>query len=326
MRQSEEQIKTVRCQSPKHLSVSFQPRNVQYLGSLAYTIWLFTFTDLKTIVIPSTIFGISNAFAASSFGIEDPKWISKNSSEGFLRCAYVACWVWINLLPFAINNQRQSEAIAEDSINKPWRPLPSKRLSQDEAQHIMLVFYVIAIGVSYSLGGFKQCLAGVLLGAWYNSFRGSDSDFVIRNLLNALGFLGFTSGALEVALSQPLPLNSRLVSWFGLLAFVVFTTVHTQDIEDQAGDRARTRRTVPIVIGDGPARWSVAVAMVFWAYACPKFWSITLPASTLFMIYSVIIASRYLVLRRLKDDKVSFRMWNAWMVCVYVLPFLKRYL
>ena len=84
-----------------------------------YSIWLFTSSDLKTIIGPSFVFGATNALAGAEYGL-------KSSDQGLSRAivqrlALVLLYVWTNLLPFAINNQKSSDAIKEDAINKPWR-------------------------------------------------------------------------------------------------------------------------------------------------------------------------------------------------------------
>lgn len=67
-----------------------------------YTIFLFTASDFKTIVIPKTIFGTFNALSGSilSTGSQSPAYVI------LARAPLVFFWTWINLLPFNINNQR----------------------------------------------------------------------------------------------------------------------------------------------------------------------------------------------------------------------------
>ena len=291
-------------------------------SSLSYSVWLFTFSDLKTIVLPTSFFGISNTAAATVIGIEGTHQTSTSLSLFFLRSMSAIIWVWINLLPFAINNQRQPEAIAEDKVNKPWRPLPSGRLTPWQAKQLMLLFYVLAVGGSLLLGGLRQCLAGILLGFWYNVLRGSDHSFITRNFINALGFLGFTSGALEVALAHPIGWTPKLGLWFALVAAVVFSTVHAQDMYDQAGDMARERKTVPIIIGDAATRRLLAVTLMFWGCTCPLFWETQLLVHVAFFLVSLFIARRYLTKRTTEDDKITFWLWNIWMAFLYSLPFL----
>ncbi|KAF2113571.1 hypothetical protein BDV96DRAFT_661773 [Lophiotrema nucula] len=111
----------------------------------AYTIWLFTRSDLKTIVIPKSIFGVFGALAGSKLVTD-----ANGSVQAIIiRAPLVVFWVWIVLLPFNIDNQRRAEAIEEDRMNRPWRPLPSKRLSPEQAFRTMLVGHVA--GIAYCL-------------------------------------------------------------------------------------------------------------------------------------------------------------------------------
>lgn len=100
----------------------------------------------------------------------------------------------MNLLPFAIGNQKSSDAIEEDKINKPWRTLPAGRMTPQQAGRLMLITYFFALGLSSMTCGLKQSVALVILGTWYNNFAGADSSCLLRNLIKALGYTCFTSG------------------------------------------------------------------------------------------------------------------------------------
>lgn len=100
----------------------------------------------------------------------------------------------MNLLPFAIGNQKSSDAIEEDKINKPWRTPPSGRMTTQQAGRLMLITYLVALGLSSMTGGLKQSVVAlVILGTWYNNFAGADSSCLPRNLINALGYTCFIS-------------------------------------------------------------------------------------------------------------------------------------
>ncbi len=287
-----------------------------------HSLWLFTSSDLKTIVGPSFVFGATNALAGAEYGLES----SDEALSGVFiqRLPLVLLYVWMNLLPFTINNQKSLNAIKEDEINKPWRTLPSGRMTPQQAERLMLVMYLLALGLSFVTGGLKQSVALVFLGTWYNNFAGGDSSFLVRNFINAVGYICFTSGAMEVALDSPLPVEPRLVQWFSMIAAIIFTTVHLQDMYDQIGDSMRGRKTVPLVIGDRPARWTTAILMIFWGYICPRFWNsaITVVASSLLLAGTV--ATRSLMLTTIKDDRLTFKLWNAWMTLVFLMPLLSR--
>ena len=292
-------------------------RNV---GFSAYSMWLFTYSDIKTIIVPKTVFGVLSAISSSVFELPAPPLF-----RTIIRMPTVALWCWINLLPFAIDNQRQPSAIIEDSINKPWRPLPAARISPKAAKSLVLSLYPVTLITSSYLGGMKQSLTLVLLGIWYNDFQGSDTSCLVRNLINGAGFVSYTSGAMEVAYGSPITLTTSLGRWQAILGIVVASTVHTQDMYDQAGDSARGRKTVPLVLSDGSARWTIAVALIFWSWACSIIWradwGCVAPVGL-----GHIIAWRILVKRSVEEDKVTFRLWNLWMVALYALPSLQMFL
>lgn len=278
------------------------------------TIWLFTLSDLKTIVGPATIFGIVNALCAPIFGIRPAP-----NTRILNTIAITSFWTWINLLPFAIDNQRQAGAIKEDILNKPWRPLPSQRLTPPQAKKLMLLLYPLALCTSVLYGSWRQCLILMALGYWYND-RGGAEGCVTRNFINACGFVCYASGAMEVALGNALPQNAALFQWFLVIAGVVFSTVQTQDMYDQAGDLARGRRTLPLVLGDWQSRVMTALPMLFWSFFCPRYWVTSLSISLMFAVTGSVIVARMLLLRDVWSDKVTFKIWNAWMVLLYLLP------
>ena len=288
----------------------------------AHSLWLFTLSDLKTIVGPGFVFGVTNALAGAEYGLKTSE---EEIDRGILqRIPLILLYLWINLLPFAISNQISPDAIKEDRINKPWRTLPSGRMTPEQAKPLMLALYLFALPLSSVTGSLKQAVTLVFIGTWYNHFAGADSSCLVRNLINALGYVCFTSGAMEVALGFPLPVETRLVKWFGVIAAVIFTTVHLQDMYDQLGDRIRGRRTVPLVIGDAHARWMTAITMVFWGYLCPRFWNSAMTVTAFSLALAGTVAARCLLLRTIEADRLTFKLWNLWMTLVFLLPLLSQ--
>ena len=295
----------------------------------AHTMWLFTHSDLKTIIVPSTIFGLANATAAHRFHITD---VDSVTWAGVLkRAPLVLLWVWIHLLPLDINNQRDQASIEEDRINKPWRPLPQGRLSVRSAELNMIAYYVLAQLFSMYIGtGIAQGLILVLLGVWYNNLGGANANPFIRNVLNALGYLCFTSGALEVAIGHPILISldgtsfssPRFVCWFAIIGGIILTTIHGQDMYDQEGDSARGRKTVPLVVGDAAARWMIAGCISAWGVICPAFWDAVLATRGVCALLAGIVAVRSLAFRDVTSDKATFFVWNIWVTFVYVLPLM----
>jgi 4-hydroxybenzoate polyprenyltransferase len=279
------------------------------------SIWLFTKSDLKTIIIPKTIFGVLNAIAAPLYGIHTGVPLKPYA---ILLAAF---WVWINLLPFVIDNQRRPESIKEDRQNKPWRTMPSGRMTEKQARAVMFTLYPLAFLLSVIIGGWRSSLALMAFGFWYNDLGGAGGVFT-KNFINACGFCCFAFGAMEVALAVPLPLSPRLVNWILVIAATVFTTVQTQDLPDQEGDRLCGRKTVPLAIGDYKTRIATAFFMVIWSLFCPFYWHTPAPLFFIFASLGVLIGGRSLFKRDVRDDEITFKLWNGWMALLYALPFL----
>jgi 4-hydroxybenzoate polyprenyltransferase len=159
---------------------------------------------------------------------------------------------------------------------------------------------------------------------------GSDLNAFIRNLINALGYTSFAAGASEIALDSPLRCDWAVIpdfskapsleTWILTLFAVILTTIQTQDMEDQKGDAARGRRSLPLQIGDRPCRWVIAVYVVFWGLACPFLWRAGWTGYITSTPLAYMVAVRTLMLRSIEADKVTFRIWNMWIVSLYTLP------
>ena len=203
--------------------------------------------------------------------------------------------------------------------------MPSKKMTPGEAKRIMFAFRFLGFMASIFLGGRSQFLVLILLDYWYNTWKGADSSCVIRNFINACGFVCYTSGAMEVAVGSQIPPKATLVTWFAIIAAVVFSTVQTQDMYDQAGDRLRGRRTIPLVLGDSLGRWSIALPMVFWSWFVPRFWESTAAEYAAPVILGATVVFRTLNSRKVEDDKRTFRIWNIWLVSLYLLPLMRYY-
>ncbi|RYC65864.1 hypothetical protein CHU98_g276 [Xylaria longipes] len=257
-------------------------------------------------LLPKAVFGLLTALSCTGIRGDHQRTGELTGGQILSRAPLVLLWVWAHLLAFNIGNQRRPESIAEDTINKPWRTMPS---------------------------GLVPSLALLVLGHWYNDRGGGDVDAFVRNLINALGYVSFATGALEVALNRPLAFQlgalketqyNKLNSWMLLLFCLVFTTVHTQDMHDQEGDAARGRSSVPLQIGDALARWLVMVFVLFWGVICPYFWKLGWIGYVTTTPLAFTVAYRTMVLRTTEHDSWTFTLWNIWIMSLYTLPLQAR--
>ncbi|KAI0545596.1 UbiA prenyltransferase family [Xylaria curta] len=285
-------------------------------------VWLFTYSDMKTILFPQSIFGVTTAYTACLMK-QSPSFTRGIPVFFLARFPLSLLWTWSNLLPFNICNQLGFQAIEEDRINKPWRPLASRRISTSNAKFMMCSHYVLAIVISSWIGGLRQSLILLILGTWYNAFGGADKSFLVRNIINASGYISFMSGAMEVAMRARLMATRSLVQWFGILGLVIFLTVQIQDICDTEGDRKRGRVTMPLVFGHVFTRWSTATLIWTFSSLCPAYWSLAWQSFVAPVGLGLLVAIRMLIYRSVEADKRTFQIWNAWLVSIYVLPLIR---
>ncbi|KAI1662062.1 hypothetical protein F4813DRAFT_396742 [Daldinia decipiens] len=168
-------------------------------------IWAFTESDFATFVIPNTVFGILGAVATSLSKGDQP-----SGFELLQRFSIVVAYNWSNVLSFDLANQRAPESVAEDCINKPWRPIPTNRITSDQTRRVMLVSIPLTLWFNYYLGVWEQGLV-IHITTWlYNDLRGMDEAFV-REILISVGYGMFNSGSLQIALGDQTGIN-----WNGL--------------------------------------------------------------------------------------------------------------
>ena len=281
------------------------------------TVWLFTRNDLKSIVAPETAFGIFSALSGPV--------LTNNSSPDFLvilkRIPVVILWCWINVLIFDVANQRLKTSVVEDSVNKPWRPLPSERLTRRQARRFLLLVVPLGFLATLYIGGMEETVAMMALTWMYNDLGGADESYLVRNLINACGFVCYSSGATRVACHCSL--NDVAYQWLVIVGSIVFTTLQMQDMADQEGDKARNRGTLPLVHGDWVARWTIAIPVAFWSLACPLFWQLGLYGFLVPAIFGGLVSFRIILCRSVDSDKTTWKLWNVWISSLYLLPLVK---
>ena len=287
---------------------------------LLYTLWLFTRSDIVTFVLPNTIFGI---FGGLSGLLTNTTTTHPNTHQILSRLPHVFAFNWLNLLIFDIANQRLPAAIAEDSLNKPWRPLPKKVITPAAAQTLLLLTIPVVLLAAYGLGAGPESALLVALTWMYNDLGGGDGDCWVRNGIIASAFAVYNAGSLKLAVGDESTISSNGLEWIAMISAVILTTMHVQDLKDQAGDHQRGRRTVPLMLGDAVARWTIVVSLAFWAVLGPFFWRMGASGFLLSGGVAALVVVRMLRWRDAKADSTTWKLWAWWTVTLYSLPLLK---
>ncbi|OBZ71491.1 hypothetical protein A0H81_08905 [Grifola frondosa] len=229
-------------------------------------------------------------------------------------------WTWLHLLQFCISNQ--SLSLDEDKKNKPWRPLPSRRISGSYAFALrwLLLAVCLAISIAYGVAsaGFIFMI-GVIL---HNELK-LDSHWFTRNALNAVGYAVFDAGA--TAIIRTGIMKCYLVHYNGLMCCIrwhcrvspavltahylsigiVLTTIHAQDFRDELGDREEKRRTIPIVMPLA-GRLSMPLSLSMWSLGLCVRWSRSWMQSVILLGSGMFIGGRFYFLHSPEADRFSY--------------------
>ncbi|KAI2604446.1 uncharacterized protein GGS25DRAFT_508282 [Hypoxylon fragiforme] len=285
-----------------------------------HTGYLFVCNDIRSNVLLALFFGALGASVAPSLSMGE----SRSLSHIVASAPRALLWSWANLFLFNLHNQRHSAAIAEDAINKPWRPLPAKRLTQEQATLVIYAMYPTMLAISLTFGGLVPSVLEAFLCLWHNEL-GGDSDPFLKNTLTAFGLACFLAGPLEVITGRSIfSGNSEAAIWLFMIAIAIATTVHAQDFRDMEGDKATGRSTVPLAMGDTESRALLAIGVVGWTYAAGLFWGVSWRETITGWMFGMVMVGNALLDRSMDGDKRTWKLWTFWMLGLFLVPFLKE--
>jgi 4-hydroxybenzoate polyprenyltransferase len=164
-----------------------------------------------------------------------------------------------------------------------------------------------------------ETVAHTILTWMYNDLGGADEIYIVRNLINALGFMCYSSGTTKVAAGRQ-TLTTREYTWIGIVGAIIFSTLSMQDLPDIEGDAARGRLTSPLVNGDAFSRWEIVIPILLWSIICPLFWNASWIGYVASITIGCTLAFRILRYRTVAGDKVSWKIWCLWTGALYTLP------
>ncbi|RPD56609.1 hypothetical protein L226DRAFT_455370 [Lentinus tigrinus ALCF2SS1-7] len=274
------------------------------LGYHVKTAILFTRSDIKTILLPVTTFACAVAPLHSAH-----------------RLLLVMLWVWSHQLMCNVSNQANSRN--EDLVNKPWRPLPSGRISERQARALRWVVVGACLLFSRSLGrGVVLMTWGLLVTTFLYDEVGLSGHHIGKNLCAIGGYTTIEMGA-TMLIGEASELDAVAMAAVYLSGAIIFTTVHAQDFADVEGDIALGRNTLPIYAPD-LARTFTLVILTTWSLVLSAFWNIGPICRTLFVVLGGLVGARYYLLRNPKADRLSYVFYNIWLTVAHLLPLNAR--
>lgn len=288
--------------------------SLRWALAIPHLVWEFTRSNFHTFVIPNTAFGILGAFVPM-FAVVGPN-RSPSVAEILLRIPAVIGFNWCNVLVFDLANQRSAESIQEDLLNKPWRPIPTGKITADQTRRALLLLVPASMWLNYALGVWGLGVLIPILSYLYNDLKGGDE--LIRDPIISIAYGIANSASLKIATGGHI--TPEALRWIIMISGVILTTMQVQDLKDKAGDRSRGRRTIALFVGDSFSRIFIAFFVIFWSLMCTGFWGLGLVALTLPGTFGLIVIYRVLRKRTPLDDSRTWLWWCIWTVALYLLP------
>ncbi|EKM52334.1 uncharacterized protein PHACADRAFT_126070 [Phanerochaete carnosa HHB-10118-sp] len=271
----------------------------------ARTVLLFTAADMKTIFVPISVFACATA----------PLYSVPHFLSGIT-------WIWSH--QFMCNVSNQARGAEEDAVNKPWRPLPSGRITQSQAITLRWISAGLCVWWSAIYGG---DLALTSLGLFFTTFLydelGLAGHPIGKNFCNIGGYTTFEIGATKLmgAAHDMDNISTTAVCISGIL---IFTTVQVQDFADVEGDKRLGRVTFPIYAPEFSRQFTL-IAITMWSLFLSYFWKIGPYFGAMYMVLGIILGLHLYLYRTEAHDRSSYILFNVWLTIAHIMPLHARY-
>lgn len=306
-------------QHQQHQQLQQQPLHTGLtLTSVPRLAWEFTRSNFNTFVVPNTAFGVLGALVPAFTADARPPTVQ----EVLLRLPVILAFNWYNVLVFDLGNQRAPESVTEDKLNKPWRPIPTGKVTPTQARRALIALIPVSMGLNYALGVWDQAVLIPILSYLYNDLGGGDE--ILRDPIISGAYAVANTASLRIAIGgvgSAGNVTPEALRWVAMVSGVIVTTMQVQDLKDKAGDRTRGRRTIALLVGDGFSRACVAVFVGFWSLVCTRFWGLG-P-----LVFALVpggcglnVIRRVLLKRTPREDSRTWKWWCLWTVTLYSLP------
>ncbi|EMD88375.1 hypothetical protein COCHEDRAFT_1158357 [Bipolaris maydis C5] len=127
----------------------------------------------------------------------------------------------------------------------------------------------------------------------------------LKNVIGAFGLMCMCWGT-TVTFANGEGLHSKRALAILIFGLIFSTTGHAQDFRDRSADVVMGRKTIPLVLSQPLARWSLAVMIAAWTAGLIVFWQPPMVVSIAFAILGLRTLGGYLMSDEEKDDSVSY--------------------
>ncbi|KIJ55028.1 hypothetical protein M422DRAFT_24887 [Sphaerobolus stellatus SS14] len=271
---------------------------MKHLTDYFLTLYLFTLSDIKTILIPVTF----SAILASPNAVGS-------------RIHHTVFWTWIHLLQFCVSNQSLDPA--EDLLNKPWRPIPSGRMSVRHAKKLRILLVPICLAISIYYRALDSEIALALAFLAHNEL-GLHGHWAMRNICNAIGYTAFEWGATIVGCRGDCTTKSSGIPAQLIIALIIGTTIQAQDFRDVEGDLQLNRKTIPIV-WPKLSRATMPLLLCGWSIYILASRQPHFALSLILMALASYTGCRFTFMKDAPSDRRSYLLYNIWLCFAHII-------
>ncbi|KIM77526.1 hypothetical protein PILCRDRAFT_76681 [Piloderma croceum F 1598] len=255
-----------------------------------YTLYLFTKSDIPLVTFPMLTVAMVLA------GPTD--WSS-------FSMAFI--WLELHLLVFDVKNQ--IIGIEEDKLSKPYRPFPSGRISLQHGQ--LLYLCVMASCIVISICNRLTAVSFIyMLSMWLYNEVGLSMHPISKNLLCAIGYMCYSWGTTYI-IGRHQPMSSTSTTAIFLSGLIFFTTGHASDFRDRSGDAAIGRKTIPLIIPQVAARWSLLFATLAITCGLIFFWKPPMLVAAIFAVIGATTTVKFVTNYSEEADRTSCRWYEV---------------
>lgn len=182
-------------------------------------------------------------------------------SGGVLNYSSILAFISLILLVGGFNTFNGVTDFKIDLINKPFRPIPSGKITRQYATFYSIILYIIGLVLAYNLTKeyFLIYVVSVFLSIFYSL---PIIRLRKRFLINSLSVTILYGLLCPLAGWALMPSNTIPIYFLGFLFIFGFSLSITKDFEDFLGDKTYSNKTIPVALGSKTASFLTAAMLI----------------------------------------------------------------
>ncbi|KAE8366425.1 UbiA prenyltransferase family [Aspergillus caelatus] len=205
---------------------------------------------------------------------------------------------------------------------KPHRPLPSGMISLESATILYYVLFTLMWVAALYTNTIPCTLTYSVAILIYNE-GGLAAVPVVKNVIGAVGLACYCWGT-TIILDHGREVHGLKAIAMVMTGAIFATTGHAQDFRDRSADALMGRKTIPLLLSQPMARWSLAALIAAWTIGLIALWQPPAVASIVFASLALRCFGGYLWSYDEKDDYTSYCWYGFWLLASNLLPIFPR--